>query len=105
MWLPQKIIQAVTDTVDEVFYVSFQTAKVFNEGRERGTPMVFSGWYWARGTQEGGPFKSQSSAYRDAWYELISNARAPALHKAAASEIRRQERQRRREAIGLRRVA
>jgi hypothetical protein len=105
MWLPRSVINAVDAAVDEVFYVSYQTTRVFNESRAKGTPLVFSGWYWAKGRREGGPFKSQSSAYRDAWYALVAIARPPAIHTEAKGEIKRQERAARRERLGLRRVA
>jgi hypothetical protein len=38
--------------------------------------LVFSGWYWSLGAREAGPFKSQSAAWRDAWYRL-GRRRAP----------------------------
>ena len=105
MWLPDKVIASVNDGVDEVFYLLYATTKIFNEQRPPGTPLVFSSWYWAKGTREAGPFKSQSSAYRDAWYRLCSRQRAPLLHEAAMSELHRQERAERREAMKLRLVA
>jgi len=30
MWLPRSVINAVDAAVDEVFYVSYQTTRVFN---------------------------------------------------------------------------
>jgi len=89
------VISAVRETVDEVFFVSYHTTRVFNENRAPGTPLVFSGWYWAKGPREGGPFRSQSSAYRDAWYHLVARQKAPALYAAAKTEIRKQERAKR----------
>src|SRR5580765_3370776 len=105
MWLPNSVIAAVDEAVDEVFLINYQTTKIFNENREPGTPLVFSGWYWAKGRLEGGPFRSQSSAYRDAWYRFVSRQKAPMLHETARGEIKRQERAARREAVGLRAVA
>lgn len=105
MWLPRSVINDVHETVDEVFYVNYQTTKVFNESRTPGVPLVFSGWYWAKGPREGGPFKSQSAAYRDAWYRLCSRTKMPLVHETARGEIRRQERTAKRETIGLRVVA
>jgi len=105
MWLPNAVINAVNEQVDEVFYLSYVTTRVFNDQRSPGTPMVFSGWYWAKGLREAGPFKSQSSAYRDAWYRLCSRTRAPIIHETAMSEVHRQERAAKRDANTLKLVA
>lgn len=105
MWLPRSVIEAVNENIDEVFLVNYATTKIFNEKRSPGTPLVFSGWYWARGKQEGGPFRSQSAAYRDAWYKFCSRTRMPSIHETAVSEIKRQERAARREALNIRAVA
>lgn len=100
MWLPNSVISAVRETVDEVFYVSYETTRTFNQDRAPGTPLVFSGWYWAKGSREGGPFRSQSSAYRDAWYKLVAREKAPVLYATAKVEIKKQERAKRRVKAG-----
>jgi hypothetical protein len=51
---------------------------------------VFSGWYWAKGALEGGPFRSQSSAYRDAWFRLVAKRVPPRLHKDTQEFYRKQ---------------
>lgn len=81
MWLRNKLIEDVHATVDEIFYLDWSAAQRFNEKRDKDQPLVFSGWYWALGAQEGGPFKSKSSAYRDAWYRLVLRRAPPSLHR------------------------
>jgi hypothetical protein len=51
MWLPNALIAEVEDTV-KVFYVNYATTRLWAEHREQGEPLVFSGWYWARGPVE-----------------------------------------------------
>jgi hypothetical protein len=53
-----------------VFYLSYAACRRWAEHRDKGEPLVFSGWYWTHGKREAGPFKSQSAAWRDAWYQL-----------------------------------
>ena len=43
MWLPDAIITDVEDTVT-VFYVNYQTTRIWAENRAPGEPLVFSGW-------------------------------------------------------------
>jgi hypothetical protein len=92
MWLPQALIDDVSAVIDEVFYVPYAATRVFNTDREEGEPLVFSGWYWARGALEGGPFRSASAAYRDAWFRLVRKTTPPRLHKDAIEFKRKQNR-------------
>lgn len=78
MWLSNEIINATSDAV-QVFYVNYAVTRLWAERREKGEPLVFSGWYWANGTREGGPFKSQSACYRDAWFHVVRHLEPPAL--------------------------
>lgn len=80
MWLPNAVVSSVENMVDEVFYVGFTLSRVLNEHRERDQPLIFSGWYWAKGSFEGGPFKSRSACYRDAWFRLVHRKPAPRIH-------------------------
>jgi hypothetical protein len=80
MWLSKKIREAVTENV-QVFYLNWTAARMWNQKRDKGEPMVFTGWYWAHRGREGGPFKSMSSAYRDAWYLIVEQREPPLLHK------------------------
>jgi hypothetical protein len=82
MWLPNKIVDDVKDAV-QVFYLPYSYCRYWAEHRAPGEPLVFSGWYWAQGAREAGPFKSQSACFRDAWYRAVTHKRPPALHADA----------------------
>ena len=64
----------------QVVYMDRETAKFWNRSRYRqdGDPVTFTGYYWVNGREEGGPFKSRSAAYRDAWYRLVQGTELPA---------------------------
>jgi hypothetical protein len=96
MWLSTAVVEAVRARAVAVFFVPYAATKVFNTSREPGVPLVFSGWYWALGPREGGPFRSCSAAYRDAWYRLCANTPMPQVHAALAAEERRVRRAARR---------
>ena len=78
MWLPDAVLKDVRDHGARVFYLSYPAARRWAEDRPPGEPLVFSGWYWTLGDREAGPFKSQSSAWRDAYYKL-GRRKAPLL--------------------------
>ena len=78
MWLPDAVIKDVKAHDARVFYVSYAACRRWAETRDRGEPLVFSGWYWSRGAREAGPFKSQSACWRDCWYAL-GRRRAPLI--------------------------
>jgi hypothetical protein len=79
MWLPNSLIEAVKDADIKVFYVSFAATRLWAKGRDADEPIVFSGWYYARGPVEAGPFRSMSAAYRDAWYRMVERIAPPAV--------------------------
>ena len=82
MWLKKNVVNAVENSHVQVFYVNWEAACQWNERRnDPEIPLVFCGWYWAKGLQEAGPFKSKSACYRDAWYVLVAQRPAPRLHK------------------------
>jgi len=83
MWLPQALIADV-GAVAKVFYVSGEAVRSWNERRALGEPRAFSGWYWARGARENGPFRSRSAAFRDAYYALVLKEAAPPLRLGRA---------------------
>jgi hypothetical protein len=96
MWLPNALITDVEDAVT-VFYVDYQTTRYWAEKREKGEPLVFSGWYWAKGPREGGPFKSRSACYRDAWFHVVRRVTPPLLHADALKFERTEQRKKNRE--------
>ena len=91
MWLPNALIADVEERVT-VFYVSYATTRLWAAHREKGEPLIFSGWYWAIGPREAGPFKSRSACYRDAWFRIVQKRTPPVLRteneKAEKSEQR-----------------
>jgi hypothetical protein len=99
MWLPKLIINEVETNVT-VFYVNYATTRYWAENRAKGEPLVFSGWYWAVGPREGGPFKSRSACYRDAWFRIVQRRTPPVLHAEARKAERRAQTQKNREARG-----
>lgn len=77
MWLPNHLLTDAKEGGVRVFYVSYAATRAWAVERPKGEPLVFSGWYWARGREECGPFKSQSAAWRDAWYRAIRKQTPP----------------------------
>jgi hypothetical protein len=99
MRLRNSLIADVQRSV-RVFYLSRPIARYWNDRREAGQPGVFCGWYWCVASREAGPFKSRSAAHRDAWYQVVLEREAPAVHNTAdafqAREQRRADTARRR---------
>lgn len=79
MWIKKAVKEAVEEAVDEIFFLDWVTSQRYNARRDQDQPMIFGGWYWAVGTQEGGPFKSKTAAYVNAWYVLVQRRRPPML--------------------------
>jgi hypothetical protein len=79
MWLPKSVIEE-TDEKVRVVYVDMALAALWNEKRDAGEPRLFTGYYWLNGSREGGPFKSRSSAVRDAWYRVVNQSIPPSIN-------------------------
>lgn len=79
MWLPKSIVEATGESV-RVVYVDMALAALWNAKRDVGEPRLFTGFYWLNGSQEGGPFKSRSSAVRDAWYRVVNQQVPPSIN-------------------------
>lgn len=92
MWLPDSVLSDVRALDARIFYLSYSACRRWAEHRDKGEPLVFSGWYWSLGKREAGPFKSQSAAWRDAWYQL-GRHRAPLLTQHNDDFEREQARQ------------
>jgi hypothetical protein len=92
MWLPDALINDVKALEARVFYLPYGAARRWAENRDPGEPLVFSGWYWARGGKEAGPFRSQSAAWRDCWY-VLGRHHAPSITKHADDFAREMERE------------
>lgn len=85
MWITKNHKSAVEEVVDEIFYLDWSTSQRYNARRDKDQPMILGGWYWAVGAQEGGPFKSKTAAYVNAYYLLVLR-RSPPLLKASAKK-------------------
>ena len=83
MWLSHALIGEVEERVS-VFYLSYATCRYWAEHRDKGEPLIFSGWYWAIGPREAGPFKSRSACYRDAWFRIVQRRTPPGLQGETA---------------------
>jgi hypothetical protein len=63
-------------------------AKRWNERRKEGDVCVFCGWYWSRGGEEAGPFKTRSAAVADAYYRFHLNRERPTVFEPEPAPIR-----------------
>jgi len=79
MWLSDTVLKDAGETGVRVFYLSHAACRLWAVERDKGEPLVFSGWYWSLGNREAGPFKSRSAAWRDAWYRLARRKAPPAI--------------------------
>jgi hypothetical protein len=59
-----------------------QTVNIWNAMRGAKDLPAFCGWYWLCGYREGGPFRTESAAMRDAWYRIVRKQEPPALYAA-----------------------
>ena len=77
MKLAGAYIATVKKSGVKVYFANRNTTKVWNQQRITNEPLRYGGWYWLR-TQKGkvtavdedGPFRSESSAIRDAFVKL-----------------------------------
>jgi hypothetical protein len=109
VWLSDAVLNEVRALEARVFYLSYAACRRWAENRDKGEPLVFSGWYWTLGKREAGPFKSRSAAWRDAWYQL-GRHKAPLLtahnddfEREIARQVRQQVRQQAQQATTKRR--
>lgn len=77
MKLSHAVIEAARKHGVKVYYADRRITQFWNNGRDKGEPVMFGGWYWQRQTggrvietDENGPFRSESAAIRDAWKTL-----------------------------------
>ncbi len=88
-WIRADYMTAVRK-VALVQYISADIARYWNRRRDdRAEPVILTGWFWVAGSREGGPFKSQTAAYRDAWYRLVEKVTPPIVPKAVPSRPNR----------------
>ena len=72
MWLPKKVTDEVRE-VARVVYIDVDACMRWNKFRREGELRLLTGWAWIaksnnRGARQG--FKTQTVAYRDAYYTL-----------------------------------
>lgn len=63
-----------------VSFANRETVKLWNSLRDHNEPPIFTGWYWLQGTSEGGPFRCESAAMRDAWYRVVLGREPPLIN-------------------------
>lgn len=82
MWLPNDIIAEV-GRVARIHYVAVGDTKLWNEHRREGELRLLTGWCWTArdGSDYRQGFKTQTVAYRDAYYALIRQSAAPPLSR------------------------
>lgn len=84
--LKRAVVDAALGKV-EIVYLDGATARWWNSRRNQRDTAVFSGWYWIRGVDEGGPFKTYSAAARDAYYRHVMHREPPmAAHSIARAK-------------------
>ena len=79
MWLPNTIVEDVKK-VARIHYVNVAMCQSWNEHRREGELRLLTGWCWTakdgRSFQQG--LKTETFAYRDAYYALVLRAAPPA---------------------------
>lgn len=76
--LRASVVEAV-GRVAHVVYVGKETAKWWNARRQADDTVQFCGWYWVRGREEMGPFRSRSACIRDIYYRFVLKREMPAV--------------------------
>lgn len=106
--------KVVADTLGkvQVVYLDRETSKWWNGRRKGDDTAVFCGWFWVKGSEEAGPFKTRSSAIRDAYYTFILKRELPSVGHSMVEGMRhrderqdRQDRQTRRKRAETRQAA
>jgi hypothetical protein len=75
-----------TDAKVQVVYVGRDTARLWNTRRKADDTPTFCGWYWFRGHDEAGPFRTMSAAYRDAYYRFVLERETPGIGRRLAMQ-------------------
>jgi hypothetical protein len=67
----------------DVFFVSGAATKWWNAKRkDKKTEIcLLGGWYWTLGTEEAGPFRTPSAAWRDVYYRRVINQKPPVMNQ------------------------
>jgi hypothetical protein len=77
MWLPKSVVEVVSRARIKVFYADRGMTRFWNDNKAPKDLRYFTGWYWyvksrngRAESEEHGPFKTKSSAYRDGYYKM-----------------------------------
>jgi hypothetical protein len=76
--LRHSVISSVEQLV-QIVYLNRSTSKWWNQRRRPDDTATFCGWYWIRGRDEMGPFRSRSSCVRDAYYRFVLKRELPSV--------------------------
>jgi len=73
----------IEDTLGEVKvqYLDRTIANWWNNKKSSEDLRLFCGWYWLRGSEERGPFRTRSAALRDAYYRFVLHEEVPLVWK------------------------
>lgn len=82
MKLTDEIQKSLVSARVNFTYANRATIKIWNSMKPAGEPPIFCGWYWMHGTNEGGPFNTESACMRDAWYRVCLKRAPPMLYHA-----------------------
>jgi hypothetical protein len=77
VWVSKPILDELSQTRVQFFYLDRQATMLYNSQLEVNSPLAFCGWCWYRGGEEYGPFKSLSAARINAYYTLCLRQRPP----------------------------
>jgi hypothetical protein len=76
--LRRSVISSAEQLV-QIVYLDRSTSKWWNQRRRPDDTATFCGWYWIRGRDEMGPFRSRSSCVRDAYYRFVLKRELPSV--------------------------
>jgi len=74
--LKREVTSATLDEV-EIVYLNRDVSSWWNARRSANDTATFCGWYWIKGRQEGGPFRTRSATLRDAYYQFVLHRSTP----------------------------
>lgn len=80
MKLTEAIQKDLNHSRVHITFANRETIAIWNRLRAPNEPPIFTGWYWASGVREGGPFRCESAAMRDAWYRICLRQEPPLVN-------------------------
>jgi hypothetical protein len=90
MWFSKELLDDLQASRVTIDYANRETVSLWNANRGDGEPPTFTGFYWygmiAGVMSEGGPFRTESAAMRDAWYRVCLRKAPPPLRGVAEAQ-------------------